>query len=99
MSNLRTILLGAFVTASVVVPAFAQMEGPKMKEKTVTMVMTDGRMVTVPMTDSTMTEAFMKSGKPISSTSMMMMSGGKVYTMDDQKMPDGTMMSEHLMKK
>ena len=35
----------------------------------------------------------------MSGTHIMMMSGGKMYMMDDKKMSDGKMMSDHMMMK
>ena len=100
-------LLGACALAA---PACAQstsggmqsgMDAMMLKEGMMTVVMPDGRMSTMASTDKMMTDAMMKDGKPMTTTHIMMMSGGKVMMMEDKKMSDGKMMSEHMttMKK
>lgn len=74
-------------------------DGMMMKEGMTMVVMPDGKMSTMQMSDKMMSDAMMKEGKVMTGAHMMMMSGGKVYAMDDKKMSDGKMMSETMMMK
>ena len=73
--------------------------GMMMKDGTMMMIMPDGRTSMMQMSDKMMTDMMMKDGKQMSGTHMMMMTGGKVYMMEDRKMADGKMMSDHMMMK
>ncbi len=76
----------------------AEMRGMMMKEGMMMVVMPDGRTSTMQMSDKMMSDMMMKEGKPMTGAHMMMMSGGKMYMMEDKKMADGKMMSD-MMKK
>lgn len=80
-------------------PAGAELKGTMIKEGMMMMVMPDGRMSMMPMSDKMMSGMMMKEGKAMTGNHMMMMSGGKVYMMEDKKMSDGKMMSESMMMK
>lgn len=89
-------LLGALAFAA---PAFAAGEGVMMKNDTGMIMGMDGRMTTVPMEDKAMSTMFMKEGRVVGSNQVFMMSGGKIYMMEDRKMPDGRWLSEHITPK
>ncbi len=79
--------------------AGAELEGGMMmKDGMMMMMMPDGRMSRMQKSDKMMSEMMMKEGKPMTGTHMMMMSGGKMYMMEDKKMSDGRMMSDMMMK-
>jgi len=96
----KSLALAFFAASALTVPALAQTMGESMmKDGTMTVMMPDGRMSTMQSSDKMMSDAMMKDGKPMTTTHMMMMSGGKVYMAEDKKMSDGKMMSEHMMMK
>ena len=77
----------------------AELEGGMMmKDGMMMMMMPDGRMSRMQKSDKMMSDMMMKEGKPMTGTHMMMMSGGKMYMMEDKKMSDGRMMSDMMMK-
>lgn len=81
-------------------PALAQdmQNGMMMKEGMMMMIMPDGRMSTMqPIDNKMMSDMMMNHGKPMTTTHIMMMRDGKVHMMEDKKMSDGKMMSEHMM--
>ena len=80
--------------------AGAELEGGMMmKDGMMMMMMPDGRMSRMQKSDKMMSEMMMREGKPMTGTHMMMMSGGKMYMMEDKRMSDGKMMSEGMMMK
>lgn len=97
----KALALALLATSPLSVPALAQTmgDGTMMKEGTMMVVMPDGRMSTMQSSDKKMSDAMMKDGKAMTTTHMMMMSGGKVYMAEDKKMSDGKMMSEGMMMK
>ena len=97
MSASKTFALFFVAACAFTAPAFA--EDMMMKDGTMMMVMPDGKMMNMPASDKTMSDMMMKDGKVMSGTHIMMMSGGKMYMMDDKKMSDGKMMSDHMMMK
>ena len=78
-------------------PGSELMKGMMMKDGMMMMVMPDGRMSSMKMSDKKMSDMMMKEGKPMTGTHMMMMSGGRMYMMEDKKMSDGKMMSDGMM--
>ncbi len=100
MQLTKSLALAFFAASALTVPALAQTMGESMmKDGTMMVMMPDGRMSTMQSSDKMMSDAMMKDGKPMTTTHMMMMSGGKVYMAEDKKMSDGKMMSEHMMMK
>lgn len=93
----KTLSLLFATTCAFSAPAFAQ--DMMMKDGTIMMMMPDGRMSSMPMSDKMMSDMMMKDGKVMGASQIMMMSGGKIYMMEDKKMSDGKMMSEHMMMK
>ena len=77
-------------------PVLAAAEGVMAKEKTMMMVWPDGRMSTVTMDDKMMMDNAIKNGKVVTGAHMFVMNGGKMYIVEDRKMDDGKMWSEHM---
>ena len=96
MTYVKSMLLALAATCALSGPVLAQGEG-MMQNDTVMMFMPDGRMVTRKMTDQAMITSMVQKGKPLTAGQILVMSGGKVYIVDDSKMPDGKMISEILM--
>ena len=64
------------------------------------MVMPDGKMATMKTMDDKMMSMMKGQAKPMDKAVIMMMgSDGKMYMMEDAKMPDGKMMSESMMSR
>jgi hypothetical protein len=81
------------ISAQTAPPQIAAM--PPMKDGTAMMMMPNGKMETMPM--SAEMKAMMKDAHPMAGNMIVMMDGGKMMTMEDKKMSDGKMMSEHMM--
>ncbi len=104
MSHYKTSAILVATACAFWVPAHAQdmKDGMMMmKDGSTMMMMPDGRMSSMSATpaDKMTMDMMMKDGKVMAMPMMMMMSGGKVYMMEDKKMSDGKMMSEHMMMK
>lgn len=84
-------LLGALVG-----PAFGQGEGraDPFSDNQIVMTTTSGGVIRTKMTDAAMIDMMVKEATPMTSGVVMMMHGGKMYTMTDHKMPNGKMMSD-----
>ena len=64
------------------------------------MVMPDGKMATMKTMDDKMMSMMKDQAKPMDKAVIMMMgTDGKMYMMEDTKMPDGKMMSDSMMMK
>lgn len=99
----RFVLCAAVIMPVASAPAWS-MDEMMMKKGMTMIVMPDGKMTTMPMSDDKamgdekMMDA-MKMAKPMDHAMIMMMgSDGKMYMMEDSKMPNGMMMSDELMK-
>jgi hypothetical protein len=68
-----------------------------MKDGTMMMMTPDGRMSRTAVPDKMLSDTILKEGKVVTASQLVMMHGGKVYMIEDQKMSDGKMMSEHMM--
>jgi hypothetical protein len=68
-----------------------------MKDGTMMMMAPDGRMSRTAVPDKMLSDTILKEGKVVTASQLVMMHGGKVYMIEDQKMSDGKMMSEHMM--
>ena len=67
----------------------------EMKDGQMLMVMPNGQMHSMkPNAETTTTMS--KDGKSMPGNMMMQMQGGKMMMMEDKKMPDGKMMSDHM---
>jgi hypothetical protein len=96
---LKALTTAAFLTAALALPAFA-MDEMMMKPGAMMMMGPDGKMMEMmPAGDAMkmMDEAMAKNGKPMMAPMIMMMKDGKMMMMEDMKMDDGKMMSEHMM--
>ena len=83
-------------TAATPTPAPEVKDGKmEMKDGQMMMVMPNGQMHSMkPDADATATMS--KEGKSMPGNMMMQMQGGKMKMMQDMKMPDGKMMSDHM---
>ena len=97
MATMRSTILALAAACALASPAFAQGEGSTLRDNSVMIVMPNGHMTTRAMTDRTMLDAMVQKGKPLTAGQMLVMSGGKLYIVEDYKMPDGKMMSDILM--
>jgi hypothetical protein len=57
-----------------------------------------GMLITKPI-DPAIREMMMKDAMPMTTGVMMMMHGGRMYTVTDKKMPNGKMLSDMVMSK
>lgn len=93
---LLTLAAGCITVATA--GAFAA-DGMMMKDGMMMMVMPDGHMSKMMKADKSTMDMMMKDGKPMTGAHMMMMSGGKMYMMEDKQMANGKMMSDGMMMK
>ena len=96
---LKSVMTAALLTAALGLPAFA-MDVTAMKDGEMMMMGADGKMMEMtPAGDAMkmMGDAMMKSGHEMKGPMIIMMEGGKMMMMDDMKMGDGKMMSDHMM--
>ena len=99
MTKINTLMFASLALSALTTPVLAQGEGTLMRPETMMVMGHDGRMTTMAMTDKTMMDAMMKDGKVMTGSHMFMMSGGKMYMMEDRRMTDGRMMSDHMRAK
>ena len=97
MTYVKSMLLALAATGALAGSALAQGDGGMMQNGSVMMFMPDGRMVSRKMTDQAMIASMVQKGKPLAAGQILVMSGGKVYILDDSKMANGKMFSEILM--
>jgi hypothetical protein len=93
-----TLCLAFALVVSAAVPAFA--DEMMMKDGEMVMMKPDGHMMTMtPSPDQIKTaqDAMMKHGTEMKAPVMMMMHDGHVMMMNDVKMDDGKMASDHMM--
>ncbi len=95
MMNAKKLALAFAATCALSTSALAADE-MMMKDGSAMVVMPDGKMSTMSSPDKATMDTMMKEGKPMTGAMMMMMSGGKMHMMEDKKMTDGKMMSEHM---
>ena len=97
MAYMRSTILALAAACALATPALAQGEGATLRDGSVMVVMPNGRMMTRAVTDRAMLDAMVQKGKQLTAGQMLVMSGGKLYIVEDYKMPDGKMMSDILM--
>ena len=97
MTYAKSALLALATVCALSSPVLAQGEGGKMTNGSIMVIMADGRTHARMMTDQPMIDSMVKQGKPLAAGQIVVMSGGKMYVVDDHKMADGKMMSEVLM--
>ena len=102
MNFLTSAIAGLAVIGALASPAFAQGEGGRalaeLPDSTFVLVTPGGKMMERKITDPAMAKMMMKDATPMTAGTMMMMHGGKMYMVPDQKMSDGRMLSEMMMR-
>ena len=95
-----TTIATAALIATLASPAYAQGggEGANFMDDTMLMTTPSGKVIRKQVTDPKMSEMMMQGAMPMTAGTMMMMHGGKMYTVPDRKMPDGTTLHEMMMK-
>jgi hypothetical protein len=97
MKHLKPAAFALLATMAFAAPALAQgAEGGMMRENEFRIVMSDGHTRTATMTDAKTMAEVMKHATPVASGQIVFMHGGKMYSVQDMKMPDGRLLSEHL---
>lgn len=97
MTYVKSTLLALAAACAISGPALAQGEGMSLRDSTVLIMAADGRMMTRPVTDKAMVDAMVQKGMQVAAGSMLLMSGGKLYLVQDTRAPNGKFMSEILM--
>ncbi len=95
---MRKLMIGLALTALAAAPAFAD---EVMKDGTMMMMTQDGHMVTKTPSGSElkmMQGAMMKNGAAMKAPVILMMHDGKVMMVNDMKLNDGKMLSDHMMR-
>lgn len=80
-------------------PAFAENETRNFSDNQIVITSPDGIMTRMNVADAAMLDMMMKEATPMTSGVLVMMHGGRMYTMTDHKMPNGKMMSDILAGK
>ncbi len=97
MKTLKPAMFAMLAAMAFAAPAFAQgAEGGMMRENEFRVVMANGQTKTAMMTDAKMMAEIMKTAKPVAAGQIFFMHNGKMYQVQDMKMSDGRMLSEHL---
>jgi len=96
MSYMKLTVMALAAACALSTPALAQGEGNALRERQARMMMSDGRWMDRNIADQVMLDAMVQKGRPITAGHVVVMSGGKHYLVDDYKMSDGKMLSEHL---
>ena len=98
MNSLKPVMFAALAAIAFAAPALAQGEG-RMAPQTGMIVDPGGRMTNHTVTDKMIMDEVIKNGKVISGAHIYVNHEGKMYMVDDHKMADGKMMSEHMRTK
>jgi hypothetical protein len=101
MKMLKNAVAAAVLVASFAPLAFAQGEAPDRTfgENTMTFTKPDGSVARKTITDAAMAKMMTEGAMPMTAGHVMMMHGGKMYSMPDHMMPNGKMMSDMAMPK
>lgn len=97
MTYLKSTVLALAAACVLSAPALAQGEGIALRERQARMMMSDGSWYDRNVNDQALHDSMIKNGRQLSAGHVVVMSGGKHYLVEDHRMPDGKMMSEHLM--
>ena len=93
-------MLGAVGIMAATASAAAAMDSMMMDKGMTMMVMPDGKTATMKSMDDKTMSMMKDMAKPMDKAVIMMMGAdGKMYMMEDTKMPDGKMMSDGMMMK
>jgi hypothetical protein len=98
MNYLRNLVIGLTLIGALAAPARAQGDGAIFMEGQMIMPSATGMLITKPI-DPAIREMMMKDAMPMTTGVMMMMHGGRMYTVTDKKMPNGKMLSDMVMSK
>lgn len=102
MRYLARSLASFALVAGLATSALAQGEGGRpevnFKPETFRLVMPDGKVVEKKMTDQHMKEMMANGAMPMTAGVIMMMHDGKMYMVQDKKMPNGKMLSDVMME-
>jgi hypothetical protein len=97
MSFIKSTMLALATVTALAGPALAQGEGMNLRDTQVMVVMADGRMMTRAVTDRATLEAMVQKGKQVTAGQLLVMSGGRLYLIEDYRMPNGKMASDFMM--
>ena len=97
MSFIKSTMLALAAVTALAGPALAQGEGMNLRDTQVMVVMADGRMMTKSVADRAALDAMVQKGKQVTAGQILVMSSGKLYLVEDYRMPNGKMASDLLM--
>lgn len=97
MTLIKSTMLALAAAFALSGPVLAQGEGMNLRESQVMLVMPDGRVMMRTMKDRAAVEAMAKQGKQLAAGQMVVMSGGKLFIVEDAKMANGKMMSDEII--
>jgi len=97
MTYLKSTVLALAAAFALSAPALAAGEGVALRERQARMMTSDGQWMDRNVNDQAMLDSMVSKGRPLTAGHVVVMSGGKHYLVEDYRMPDGKMMSEHLM--
>lgn len=99
----KCLIAGLALVAVLATSAFAQEGGGRpdidFTPNTFRLVMPNGRVLEKRMTDQHMQEMVANGAMPMTAGTMMMMHDGKMYMVQDKRMPNGKMLSDYMMER
>ena len=90
MTIVHTLLVASVAAFAFALPAVAQED---LSDRTALMRDSSGKMMRMKVSDKAHAE-IMKKARPLPQGRMIYMSGGKLYSVDDRKMPNGMMLRD-----
>lgn len=97
MNLLKSSLLALAAACALTGPALAQGEGMSLRDNQVLIVMMDGRAMTRAPANTAALDAMVQRGKEVTAGQILVRRGGKLYLVEDYRMPDGKMASDFMM--